>query len=159
MNLTAQQIATLKAVIAADPTAAALAAVADDVGIANWLNTATTFVVWRTQVGKDELRQAVLQGASDLDNLSQGKRDALLWVCGDVINPAYAGVHQALGDLTIKSGGAGSTLLRTPLDAVIRRAATRLEKALATGTGTTATPGFLTVEGLASYADASVIRS
>ncbi len=116
-------------------------------------------MVWKTLVSRDELRRAVLSGAADLDNMTAGKRDSLLWVCSDSIDATDPGTRQAITDLTVKSSGAVAALLRPPLEAALRRVATRAESALASGTGSTAVPALLTYEGVIDYALASTIRS
>lgn len=157
--MTPEQIATLKALVLADPVAAALAAIPDDIGLAAWLNEPTAKIVWRTSVSREELRRAVLSGAADLDNMTAGKRDSLLWVCSESINATDPGTRQAITDLTVKTSGAVAALLRPPLEAALRRPATRAESALAAGTGTTIAPATMTFEGVIDYALASTIRS
>lgn len=49
--------------------------------------------------------------------------------------------------------------LKAALQSAQKRFATRAEKALASGTGTTNSPATLTREGLLSYGEASIIRS
>jgi hypothetical protein len=55
-------------------------------------------------------------------------------------------------------GGQGQAT-RDALEALWRRLASRAEKALATGTGSTATPASLGFEGAISIADAAAIRT
>src|SRR5574343_485887 len=83
--LTTAQMQALKAAIVADPALLAIAqgAGTDYQAVANALNTAASpaLVVWRTAVGPEERRGAITAGAIQLDNLTVGKRDALLYVC------------------------------------------------------------------------------
>lgn len=105
----------------------------------------TTFVVYRSQLPTDLSRIAILVGASQLDNLTVGKRDALLWLCSESLNPNDPNVRQSISDLC----GSQNTL-KNSLLASLKRFATRAEKALATGTGTNADPGTLVYEGIVS---------
>lgn len=148
------QIATLKALALADPTALALIQNVDDIGLASWFNTDTTFVVWRTSMSTGLSRSAIITGATQLDALTAGKRDSLLWLCGETLNPSDPAVRDAIDDLC-----GTQNKLKAALVSAQKRSATRAEKSLASGTGTTAVPGLLTFEGRLSYSEASTIRS
>lgn len=152
--LTTEQIATLKALALADPTALALIQNVDDIGLAAWFNADTTFVVWRTSMSTGLSRGAIITGATQLDALTAGKRDSLLWLCSETLNPTDPAVRAAIDDLC----GTQNTL-KAALVSAQKRNATRAEKALATGTGTTAVPGLLVYEGKLSYGEASTVRS
>lgn len=154
MSLTATQIATLKTIAAADQTAAALMDSADDIALAAWFNELTTYIVWRSVLTPEMARAAIIEGATQLDALTVGKRDSLFWLCTGNLNPSMSTVRAAIDDLC----GTQNTL-KTSLQAAEKRSATRAEKALSSGAGTTASPSIMTFEGLLSYADASQIRS
>ena len=64
-----------------------------------------------------------------------------------------AGIDAAWG------GTAADLAVRASVYSKCRRQATRAEKALATGAGTTASPSTMTLIGDLSYAQASLIRS
>ncbi|MBK7356392.1 hypothetical protein [Propionivibrio sp.] len=151
--ITSTQAATLKALAQADTTALGYMTNAEDAALAAWFNVPTTFVVYRSQLPTDLSRMAILVGASQLDNLTVGKRDALLWLCSESLNPNDPNVRQAISDLC----GSQNTL-KNSLLASLKRFATRAEKALATGTGTDADPGTLVYEGIVSQGEASNIR-
>ena len=148
------QITALKAIAAADATAAGYMAAADDIALAAWFNAQTAFVVWRTAMSTQLSRSAIILGATQLDALTVGKRDSLLWLCSETLNPSDANVRAAIDDLC-----GTQTTLKAALQSAQKRTATRAEQALATGTGTTASPGTLTYEGMLSYGDASLVRS
>lgn len=154
--LTSSDIATLKALVLADPTASVLAAEARDVELADWLNQATSYIVWRSVLTPAMARTAVVSGTSlgQLDNLTSGKREALLYAFDGDLDVSDVNVRTSLDDLC-----GTQTALKASIQAAEKRAASRAEKALATGTGTTATPGALAWEGVISYSDASLIRS
>jgi len=153
MNLTQPQLATLKALALADGTAAVYIATADDQALADWLNTPTTHIVWRNSMNTQMSRSAIIAGATQLDALTVSKRDSLLWLCSETLNPSDANVRSALDDLC-----GTQTTLKTALQSAQKRTATRAEKALATGTGTASVPATLVWEGNMSPGEASSVR-
>jgi len=153
MNLTQPQMQTLKALALADVTAAGYIAAVDDIALAAWFNATTTHIVWRNSMTTQMSRSAIIAGATQLDALTVGKRDSLLWLCSETLNPSDANVRAALDDLC-----GTQTTLKTALQAAQKRPATQAEKALATGTGTTASPATLVFDGNLSYGEASSVR-
>ena len=152
--LTSAQITTLRALADADQVAAGYVATADDIALSSWFNEPTPHVVWRTVLSPEMARSAIIEGATQLDALTVGKRDSLLWLCSGNLNPSVPSVRAAIDDLC----GTQNTL-KAALQSAQKRFATRAEKALASGTGTTNSPATLTREGLLSYGEASIIRS
>jgi hypothetical protein len=154
--LTQEQKATLKAHILAntDPAVVAALAVRDDTGIADWYNTVGTFVVWRSSLSSEQARTAITgsDGLAQLDNLTAGKRDSLLWVFDSTTNPSSATQRAAILNLCGTQND-----LKAAITAVQKRTATRLEALFATGTGSDASPGTLTAEGAVSVYDISVL--
>ncbi len=152
--LTSAQLQTLKTLVAGDPTATELANAADDVGLAAWLNTPeATYTVWRTDLTIDECNAVIVW--TEVDGLTTGKARIWEWMKTlPVLNAARANIRQGIQDAF---ASAAST--RNALTALAKRQATRAEKALASGTGTNASPATLGWEGLITYADASLIRS
>lgn len=152
--LTNAQLLTLRAAAISNATAAAYIAATDDQGLADWFNVdQTAYIVWRTSLTPDQARSAIVQGATQLDALTTGKRDSLFWLLSEPVRPTDAAVRLAIDDLC----GTQATL-KSALQSALRRTATRAEKLLATGTGTTGNPATLTYEGVLSAADASVVR-
>lgn len=152
--LTSGQLQTLKTLVQADPIATALANAADDVGLAAWLNTGdATYTVWRTDVTIDECNAVIVW--TEVDGLTAGKARIWEWMKSlAVLNASRANIRQGILDAF-----ASATATRTALTALAKRLASRAEKALASGTGTNASPATMTWEGQITYADASLIRS
>jgi hypothetical protein len=146
--LTIAQRATVKAYILATPELAnKTSGTATDYGyIAAALSAAAspTFYVWRTSYSPEQIRAAmtVNLGTAQLDALTAGKRDALLWFIGATINPSDPAVVATLDDFC----GSQNTLKASLLNGA-KRAATLVEKLLATGTGSLASAATMTYEG------------
>lgn len=152
--LTNAQMLTLRSAAMADGTAAGLIATADDQGLADWFNVAQpSFYAWRTSLTQDMSRSAIVQGATQLDALTAGKRDSLFWLLSEAVNPSDANVRAAIDDLC----GTQATL-KGALQAALKRTTTRAEKILASGTGTISVPATLMYEGYLSAAEASGVR-
>jgi hypothetical protein len=176
--MTPAQIATLKALVASDPAAAALAAAANDQELAGWLNAASTFVVWRPVTDAASVFDAVSWAAytptdaADGTTLFQNRAEVcrlkqanlhIMFEGSMPISTAKNNIRQTLKDAlqAIPSGPAGAAQDAgwAAVKTAISRFATVAEKALATGTGTAGTPGFLTFEGEIDAGTASTIRS
>lgn len=155
-QLTAPQMATLKAVCLADQTCAALATAQspDDTALAAWFNTADPggFIVWRPDVPIGEANAVMVW--TEIDTLSVGK--ARIWEWLRLVTPLdyrQSSIRQGINDAF-----AGLST-RVAVTNVGKRTATRAEKALATGTGTSVAPGIMAWYGLIDAAVASLIRS
>lgn len=151
--LTPTQLSTLKALALADQTAAAFIASGNDTALAEWFNTSTAHVVWRSAMTPEQSRAAIIQGAAQLDALTVGKRDSLFWLASGDLNVSDATVRAAIDDLC----GTQNTL-KAALLAAEKRTCSVAEKALSVGTGTTATPATLGWEGSLSGNDMSAVR-
>jgi hypothetical protein len=159
MNLTTAQIAVLKAAILADPILSTkVSGPGTDYGfIAAALNTNNVpdFWAWRTLITKNEI-VATTSGdgtifawtGTGFITRAQGERDAWreLFNSTDTVNPSLANVRQAFADI-FSGVTAPAPANRAHLLAISRRKATLAERRLATGTGSTAVPGFFTFEG------------
>lgn len=146
------QATTLRTTALAEPSIAQAIANGDDSSVAAWFNTASTFIVWKNSISCKELSDGAIVWTA-VDALTAGKARIWEWLCKyETINPSKANVRQGLQDAF--GAGSATVIAATPL---IKRAATNAEKALATGTGTTATPGLLTFEGRISVNDVSSI--
>lgn len=151
-DLTVSQVQALKSAVLADPTASAYFAAGNDNALAQWFNADNAKVVWRSTLTQDVMREAIVGGAAQLDNLTVGKRDALLYlVSADLNNTAT--LRSTLDDLC----GTQNTL-KARIAAAQKRTATKAESILATGTGTTASPATLSWEGQISSNDIPNIR-
>lgn len=145
-HLTPDQSAVLKAHILADPTLGPLTSgPGTDYGaiaVAMSAIASPAFMLWHKAVTPDMWRAALTKGASQLDALTVGKRDSLLFVCGGTLDCADPLIRSNLDDLM----GAQNTL-KAVMQAAQKRPATRAEKVLATGVGSDASPGTPTYEG------------
>jgi len=155
--LTTAQLQTLKTAILADPILAAFPMNSDgDYAIAELLNLAATpdFTVWKTSV---ECKQLMENGFvwTAVDALAVGKARIWDWMASiGTINPSRVNVRQGLAD----AFGAASAMA-TAIAPHLKRLATRVEKLLATGTGTTASPGTMTFESPISYSEVGQARN
>lgn len=170
MILTSGQKTTLKANIQADGTLNTIPAGSDgDFLIAAAYNLPATpdFWVWRTKVTKDELVGSLSVDGTTFDwtgtgfmTRTQGERDAFNAIFGadGSVNPSIASVRTAFAAM-LSGATAPAPANRTHLLTVARRKATRLEKLFATGTGSTAAPAVLVVEGMIDFPDVGGARS
>lgn len=157
MALTPAQRTTLKNAINADPTLSAQPNTSDgNFEIARLLNIEATpaFVVWQDKFTPSLARKAIMQGATQLDGLTQGKRDELFFIVADTVDCNLPHVRAAIDDAC----GSANTL-KGFLQAATKRNALLIEKILATGTGTTAAPATLGFAGQISMADVTDARN
>jgi hypothetical protein len=161
--LTTQQLTAIKANILANPDLSSQPETADGAfAIAALYNLTASpdFWVWRTFVSKAEYVQSTgpdgtvfnWTGAGFITR-SVGERDAWreIFNGSDSCNPSLPNVRQAFQDIFSGTGVAANN--RAHLAAVSRRKATRIEKLLATGTGSTADPATLGYEEQVTYQD------
>lgn len=151
MALTDAQKATLKAAILADSGAAPLYTNGDLTGLADYLNAPASpaFIVWRTDVPTKDIKKAI--NWSEYIGRSVGERGAFeLIISNGIVNAADLNVRTGFTDIFSGPSGANT---RAALTAIAKRTATRAERVLATGTGSDATPGLLTFEGLLPVSD------
>lgn len=158
MALTPAQLQTLKADIAAqtDPTFVEYRTNGDNGGMAAFYNGASTFIVWKTYVSRNDVGKAFV--ASALAAITAGNNDKLAnfaaW--NESVNPTRADQRQFFDDVFSVAAGAST---RAALLALWKRAATRGERLYATGTGTDAVPGLMVFEGSISTADITAARN
>lgn len=156
-----QQIATLKTACNAAPACVTLANAADDIALAEWFNTTdAAYIVWKPSVTKDEIQGSDAYDWTRVDNLTAGK--ARIWEsmfdnASRSINPSKANIRAGIDASWV--GTAADLAVRAAVYAQCKRGATRAEKALASGAGTTNAPSTMTWVGPITYADASLIRS
>ena len=151
--LTPTQKSALKAVALADQVASAYITSGNDTGLAEWFNTPTVHVAWRSAMTPDQSRAAIIQGAAQLDALTVGKRDSLFWLASGDLKVADPTVRAAIDDLC-----GTQSALKAALLAAEKRTCSIAEKTLSTGTGTNAVPATLGWEGTLSGNDISEIR-
>ena len=158
MALTAAQLTLLKTAIAADPTLNAYPNTADGAFdmARDKLNMVANpaFVVWEDKLTPQKYESALIVGATQIDGLTPGKRDELFMIgrntrdCGDI------NVRAAIDDAT----GTQNTL-KAALVAATKRNALLIEKILATGSGSTASPATLGFSGSINYTDVQIARN
>ena len=152
-NLTPAQIAILRPVVLAEPTLATARLTGDDATISAWCNAQASpaFTVWKTNVSitavGDKINGTELAGLSSLNTT---RLQVVIQLSPSGINPALADRRQFFDDIF---SGAGGTTTRANLLALWKRTASRAEKALATGTGSDASPATLTWEGALQETD------
>lgn len=159
MPLNPSQLQSLKADIAADPTLAALPNTADDAfTIAATYNATAVpdFWVWRSSVPSYEYRGSNGIVWTEVDGLSVGKARIFEWLTVGLTTPINA------ADANVRAGlqnAFGTSQTLTNLTTMGRRRASRVEKLLATGTGSTAVPATMGYEGAISYTDVQAARN
>jgi len=158
MALTPAQQAALKAAIAADPTLNAYPNTGDGAFdmARDKLNqlASPAFVVWENQMTPAKYEAGLIAGATQIDALTQGKRDELFMIGRNTRDCSDVNVRAAIDDAT----GSQNTL-KAALVAVTKRNALLIEKILATGTGTTASPATLGYAGTINYVDVQNARN
>lgn len=160
MGLSASQLATLKADIAADPVLSARPNNSDgafDVAIAYNTVASPAFTVWKSSVTIDATGQAF--NGTELAGLTSANNTRLQTVAvylANGYNAAIPDVRQMFSDIFSGAGGANT---RANLLVAWKRLATRGEKLFATGTGTDASPATIVFEGQISYQDVLTARN
>lgn len=160
MALTVQQMATLKAAILANPVWAALPLNSDtSFFIADELakEADPAFVVWKTSVNPDEIMRNGMDWTR-VDNLSVGKARIWDWMTKlNSFNPSKANVRAGIDAAWV--GTAADLAVRASVYTHCKRNANVLEKLFATGTGTTADPATMVVEGRLNYQEVGQARA
>lgn len=114
------------------------------------------FVVWKNKVHKNEVGKAFV--ASALAAITAGNNDKLAnfaaW--NEEVNPSRLDQRQFFDDVFSVTAGATT---RAALLVLWKRTATRIEKVLATGTGTDGSPATMNFEGNISYQDIEAARA
>lgn len=171
-NLTLAQKQTLKAAILADATLAALAAANEYSQLAAALNVdaSPTFWAWKSRLYRHDLTDKVSPDGTTFDwgtqtgnyiSRSQGERDCWreLWNTSLTCDPSNQRVRDAMANI-FSGAGAGAVNNRNHFLSMARRLVNRMERVFATGTGSTASPGTLVVEGtLIAQEMASILAS
>jgi hypothetical protein len=154
MPLTNAQYLLLRQDIASDPALAGVPQTQDGaMFVADTYNlpASPVFWVWKTVVTPEEYTGGNSIVWTAVDQLSAGKARIWEWMTGGLtrsLNAAdpniQAGIREAFNP------GSSTT---TNLQAIARRQASRAEALFATGTGSPASPGTMTFEGLISWTD------
>lgn len=159
--MTPAQLATLKAAIVAASEFDGIPNNTDGaLIIAEALNqtAAPSFTVWKSSVSENE----ILQNGFDwtrLDNLSVGLAriwDKIFSGPGRTLNPGKSNVRAGIEAVWV--GSAPDLAVRAAVYVHCKRLALRIEKILATGTGSDASPAVLGYEGQVSFDDVDAAR-
>lgn len=160
MSLTQAQIQTLANAIAAETDASVIQwrtpATRDDGSLRNWLNLPSTFIAWKSSVQTREVGIAVnYVSVEAMTDANRGRITTFYAMNPEKFSPARQDIRDYWANTFSGAlGGQGQTT-RDALLALWKRAATRYEKVFATGTGTDAAPGLLTLEGTVDLDDVS----
>lgn len=156
--LTPAQIAILRPIVLAEPSLADAIQSGYDAVIAAWCNSpaSPSFVVWKTSVSIDEIMRNGMDWAR-VDNLSVGKARIWDWLgrLGS-FDASKANVRAGIDAAWV--GTAPDLAVRAAVYVHCKRSASNAEKALASGTGSDASPATLTFEGDVSVNDAGLMR-
>lgn len=110
------------------------------------LDASPDFWVWKRAVGQDEIQGNPGFDWTRVDNLSIGKARVWDWMFGDgSINPSQANIRTGIAAVWV--GTSADLDVRAVVLALCRRKATRFEKLFSTGTGSTASPAVMALEG------------
>jgi len=157
--MTPAQQATLKAYILATPALAAFPQGSDgSYAIAELLNlkAAPDYIVWKTAVSIDEIMRNGMQW-DRVDNLSVGKARIWDWL-GRLGSFDASKVNVRAGIDAAWVGTTADLAVRAAVYVHCKRPATVVEKVLATGAGTDASPSTMGFDGTVSYQEIEAVR-
>jgi len=154
--LTPAQQATLKTNIQADPMLSLLTpSNSSALQIANAYNSEASplFVVWRSEVTKDEIGNAWV--GTDIDGMSSLNMQRLQLLFASVGERSTFDMRRTDRRAGFENpfGANVNNPSRVAMRTVWKRNATRLEKLLGSGTGSDASPGITTFEGSVTYSE------
>lgn len=125
--------------------------------IASWYNLVhASWWVWLTNYSSDAIRKAIITtsgAANQMDALTAGKRESLLWMIGSSLDMSLASIQSSIDDLC----GSQNTLKNAIKDGG-KRKAKNYEKLDSTGTGSLGSPATLGYEGDLSGDDVEAAR-
>lgn len=162
MTLTTAQIVILKAAIIADSTLNAQPRDGNGNGfIADAMNAIASpdFWVWKTVTTLHDIQNDPGWDWTRVDNLSVGKARIWEWMFDQVDSIPSSLANYRIGITSVWVGTAADLLVQAAVLAVCRRKASRVEKLLATGTGSTAVPATMGFEGQISSSDVDAARN
>lgn len=152
--LTPAQKTTLKAYIAADAALAAWYAtgrMAEEVANALNLPAVPEWIVWKSSVDPNDIMKNGMDWTR-IDNLSVGKARIWEWMTRlGTFDASKPNIRAGIDATWV--GTSADLAVRAQVYTHCKRAATRAEMALSTGTGTTASPATMGYEGMLTYSD------
>jgi hypothetical protein len=151
--LTTEQKATLKTAIIADNALNAMYTDGNLSGLAAAINAVAqpAFIVWKTSVSVDEIMRNGMDWAR-VDNLTVGKARIWDWL-GRLGSFDSSKPNVRVGIDSAWVGTAADLAVRASIYVHCKRAATFVEKLLATGTGSDANPATMSYEGEVSWSE------
>lgn len=157
--MTPAQLTALRAACLADPSAASFFNQTGAAGLRAHLNAASdpAWIAWRSQVTQDEIMLNGFDWAR-VDNLSVGKARVWEWLFDNQaksINPSKPNVRAGIDQAWV--GTAADLAVRAAVYVHCKRTATRAERMLGTGAGTTNDPGLMDFEGEVSDHEAGML--
>ena len=150
-------LTALRAKVVLDAAANTLLQAGDPTGLRAYLNALSSpaYIVWRTLVSQDEIMLNGFDWAR-VDNLSVGKARVWTWLFDNAeksLNPSKTNVRAGIDQTWV--GTQADLDVRAAVYVHCKRTATAAEKLLSSGTGTTAVPATMTLEGELSDSDAA----
>jgi len=125
----------------------------NDTEMARLYNLDSAFVVWRNNIQPGDVGRAIVYTAIAAMTSGNQSRVQLFMQLNPMPFTGSADIDAMFADVFSGTLGGGGAPSRAALAAMLRRFANRAEALLATGTGTTATPGDLVFEGKVSIQD------
>jgi hypothetical protein len=150
--LTPIQLATLKAAILAetDPTFVSYRTAGANSAMSDWYNEASgpAFVCWKASVPSGQIGKTVNYVAvAAMTTANLERLNNFLGMNPSEFDPGRADIRAFMADTFSGALGGQGQATRDALDALYRRNALLIEKILATGTGSTASPAVMGREG------------
>lgn len=150
-------LATLKADILADPAFAQPGIYAEDIARAYNLLATPEWIVWKTAVDPDEIMRNGMDWTR-VDNLTIGKARIWDWMTSlGTFDASKPNIRAGIDATWV--GTAPDLAVRATVYTHCKRVATRGEKLLSIGTGTTASPATMQWEGIMTYQDVEAAQS
>lgn len=160
MALTPAQSAIVKAYVEAIPALMALPHNSDGaMAVSEYLQVeaAPVFIVWKTDASIKEIMSNGFD-YTRVDNMTIGKSriwEYLMHI--DIINPSKETIRKGIDEAWLGQTGPEIVAHRAAIQVHLKRNATRLEKLLATGTGTTVAPATMGYEGELTYQNVQLV--
>lgn len=144
-DLTPAQTTALKSAIIADNNLSAQKAAHDTQAIANYLNTPSDFVIWKTSVSVDDVMRNGIDWTR-VDNLTVGKARIWDWMSRlGSFDCSKTNIRAGVDAVWV--GTAADLSVRAYIYTQCKTFATWFQKVFATGTGSGAAPGILVIDG------------
>lgn len=154
------QLQTLRTDIlnSADADVIAARSTRNDNELARLYNLATTFIVWKSSAATMDMAKVINYIAvAAMTTANTDRIQLFVRLNPSSFDPGRADIRQFFTDAFSGALNGEGANTRAALDAFYRRAATRVERLFATGTGTTVSPGTLVFEGQVTVNEISLV--